>query len=86
MLICGALECGKRWIVKSYKTIGQCPQFTCKLECHGWWMWVIRMKEATNEVASLISSLNIGSEEMPIEDYLQLAREQIVDENTMQLS
>ena len=39
----------------------------------------LRMKEATNELASLISSLNLGSEEMPIEEYVQLAREEIVD-------
>ena len=29
-----------------------------------------RMKEATNELASLLSSLNLGSEEMPIEEYV----------------
>jgi hypothetical protein len=29
-----------------------------------------RMKEATNELANLISSLNIGSEEMLIEEYV----------------
>ncbi len=39
----------------------------------------LRMKEATNELASLISSLNLGSEEMPIEEYVQLAWEVIVD-------
>ena len=38
-----------------------------------------RMKEATNELASLVSSLNLGSEEMPIEEYVKLAREEIVD-------
>ena len=37
------------------------------------------MKEATNELASLISSLNFKSEEMPIEEYVQLAGEGIVD-------
>jgi hypothetical protein len=37
------------------------------------------MKEATNELATLISYLNLGSEEMPIEEYLQLAVEDIVD-------
>jgi hypothetical protein len=31
------------------------------------------MKEATSELASLISSLNIKSEEMPTEKYVQLA-------------
>ena len=32
-----------------------------------------RMKEVANELASLISSLNIGNEEMLIEKYVQLA-------------
>jgi hypothetical protein len=32
------------------------------------------MKEVGNELASLISSLNLRSEEMPIEKYVQLAR------------
>ena len=31
------------------------------------------MKEVENELASLISSLNLGSEEMHIEEYVQLA-------------
>ena len=39
----------------------------------------LRMKEATNELASLITSLNLGSEEMPIEEYVQMARDKIVD-------
>jgi hypothetical protein len=38
-----------------------------------------RMKKATNELASPISFLNLGSVEMPIEEYVQLAREEIVD-------
>jgi hypothetical protein len=29
-----------------------------------------RIKEAANELASLISFLNLGSEEMPIEEYV----------------
>ena len=37
------------------------------------------MKEATNNLASFISSLNIGSEEMAIEEYVQLARKEIVN-------
>ena len=37
------------------------------------------MKEITNELASLISSLNFGSIEMPIEEYVQLVGEEIVD-------
>ena len=32
-----------------------------------------RMKEVENELASLISFLNLGSEEMHIEEYVQLA-------------
>jgi hypothetical protein len=31
-----------------------------------------RRKEATTKLASLFSSLNLGSEEMPIEEYVQL--------------
>ena len=37
-----------------------------------------RMKEATNDLTNLISSLNLGSEEMLIEEYVQLAGETIV--------
>ena len=37
------------------------------------------MEEATNELASLISLSNLGSEEMPIEEYAQLVGEEIVD-------
>ena len=37
------------------------------------------MKEARNELASLFSSLNLESEEMPIEEFVQLEREKIVD-------
>ena len=39
----------------------------------------LRMKEATNELTSLISTLNLGSEEMLIEKYVQLVGEEIVD-------
>ena len=42
-------------------------------------MWEWKLKEATNKCASLISSLIIGNEEMPIEEYVQLAGEKIVD-------
>ena len=34
-----------------------------------------RMKEATNESASFIYSLNLGSKELPIEEYVKLAEE-----------
>ena len=38
-----------------------------------------RVKEATNEVAILVSVLNLGSvEELPIGEFVQLAREEIV--------
>ena len=37
-----------------------------------------RMKEATNKLASLISSLNMWSEEMHIQEYVQLAREEML--------
>jgi hypothetical protein len=39
----------------------------------------LRMKKSTNELASLILSLNYGSEEMPIEEYVHLVGENIVD-------
>ena len=39
----------------------------------------LRLKKVENELASLISSLNLGSEEMPVEEYVQLACEEIVD-------
>ena len=38
-----------------------------------------RMKEATNELTRLVTSLNLGGEEIPIKEYVQLAREEIVD-------
>ena len=38
-----------------------------------------RMKDVKKKLASLISSLNLGSEEMLVEEYVQLAREEIVD-------
>ena len=37
------------------------------------------MKEGTNKLASLVSSFNFGSLEMPIEKYMQLAWEEIID-------
>ena len=37
------------------------------------------MKETTNKLASLISPLNLGSIKMPIEEYVQLVGEEIVD-------
>ena len=38
-----------------------------------------RMKDVANRLASLVSSLSLGREEMPIEEYVQLAWEEIVD-------
>lgn len=40
-----------------------------------------RMEGATNELASIISSMNIGSEETPIEEYIYilLVWEEVVD-------
>ena len=40
---------------------------------------ISRVKEATNELANLISSLNFGSEEILIEEYVQWVGEYIVD-------
>ena len=39
----------------------------------------LRMKETTNYLARLISALKIGSEEMPMEEYVQLVREESID-------
>ena len=39
----------------------------------------LRMKEATNKLTNLIFSLNLGSVEMSIEDYVQLEWEEIID-------
>ena len=38
----------------------------------------LRMKEAANDLASIVSSLNLGSEETTIEEYVQLAKEENV--------
>ena len=44
----------------------------------------LRVKEKSNESTSLNSSLNLGSEEMFVKEYVQLAKEEIVDvKNTM---
>ncbi len=37
------------------------------------------MKDATNELANVMSSLNFGSEEMLIKEYVQQVGEKIVD-------
>ena len=37
------------------------------------------MNEVTNELSSLISSLDLESEEVHVEDYVQLERGKIVD-------
>ena len=39
----------------------------------------MRAEEKTNESTSLIYSLNFGSEEMLVEEYVQLEKEEIVD-------
>jgi hypothetical protein len=39
------------------------------------------MKEVANDLASLISFVNLESQEVLIEEYVQLTREQIFDEN-----
>ena len=45
-----------------------------------------RMKEIANELACLISCLNIGSEEMSIEEYVQWVGEDIVEQSISWLS
>ena len=37
------------------------------------------MRDTSNKLASLISSLNLGSEEMRIKEYMHLVGEEIVD-------
>ena len=37
------------------------------------------MKKTTNELVSLISFLNLASEERPIEEYMHLTTEEVVD-------
>ena len=82
MLLCGVLKCGESRIPKSYITIGGCPRFYLETtseyvmdhECEK-----LGLKEATSESTSLISSLNLGSGEMLIEEHVQLAGEEIVD-------
>ena len=39
----------------------------------------LRMKEVANDMASLISSMNLESEEVLIKEYVQFAMEEIVD-------
>ena len=63
------------------KNLEDVQDFTCKVECqfcHGEHE-KSRMKEATNKWASRSSSLNLGNEEMSTKEYVQMAREEIVD-------
>ena len=64
------------------KQVEDAQDVTCKLECQ----FAMdheheesRMKVATSELANLISSLNLGNEEMDIHDYVQLVGEEIID-------
>ena len=62
------------------KQLKDVQDFTCRLECwfcHGRWMW--GWKNERSRKRSLVSSLNLGSEEMPVEEYVPLTREEIVD-------
>ena len=62
------------------KQLKDVQDFTCKLECwfcHGRWMW--GRKNERSRKRNLVSSLNLGSEEMPVEEYVPLAGEEIVD-------
>jgi hypothetical protein len=64
---------------KSYETSGGCPRFYLQMRV-SISPWIMdEKKDATNELASLISSLNLGSEDMPIKEYVQLVGEDIVD-------
>ena len=46
----------------------------------------LRMTEGTNELASLASYLNLESEEIFIEEYMQLAGEELLMQSTTWLS
>jgi hypothetical protein len=46
----------------------------------------LRMKEIANELACLIFCLNIGSEEISTEEYVQWAGEEIVEQSISWLS
>ena len=68
---------------KHTKHMKDVQDFTWKLGCqfrHGEHE-KLSMKEATKELASLISSLESWSKEMPTKEYVQLAKEEIVSAN-----
>ena len=44
------------------------------------------MKEAANELANHLSSLNLGSEKMPIDKYVQCQERKLLMHNTTWLS
>jgi hypothetical protein len=39
----------------------------------------LRVEEKTNELTSLVCSLNFGSEEMLVEEYVQMTKEEFLD-------
>ena len=64
---------------KSYKTSVGCPKFYLQIGV-SISPWIMNMrKDATNDIASLVSFLNLESEEMPYKEYVQLIGEDIVD-------
>jgi hypothetical protein len=46
----------------------------------------LRMKGTTNKLVRFISSLNFGSKEMPIQEYVQLARDKLLMQSITWLS
>ena len=78
MLLYGALKYEERWIPKPYKRIEGYPRFYLQIWSANFSMDYERekprTKETTNKLANLISSLNLGSEEMPTEKYVRLAQ------------
>ena len=56
------------WRMSKTLLVDRSANFSMDNECEK-----SRMKETTNELASPISSLNLGSEELPIAEYVQLA-------------
>ena len=83
MLLCGALKCEKRWIPKAYETTKGCPRFYLQTRepILPWvmnvrnWEW---KKHQTNWQVSFCPWI-LKVKKFLIEEYVQLAGEDIVD-------
>ena len=64
---------------KHTKQLKDVQDFICRLKMLILsWMMNVRMKEAENDLASLIFSSSLASEKMPIQEYVQLVGEKIL--------